>query len=94
MRRLLWLFATKGQREQRCFLNKNQRFLLRSSISVLGQALTHIIVNLVIGLVIAVLGREDQQCEDHEEYREHLRHALGKLTHIGDQGAEMSARLS
>ena len=32
MRRLLWLFATKGQRESRCLLNKNQRFLLRISI--------------------------------------------------------------
>ena len=39
-------------------------------VDVLRQALAHVVIDLVVGLVIAVVGRSDQQGEDDEEYGE------------------------
>ena len=55
--------------------------------NVLREALTHVVVDLVVGLVIAVVGRVHQQREDDQENREHLRHAAGKAVHLRQDGA-------
>ena len=55
-------------------------------LHVLRQALAHVVVYLVVGLIIADVGRGDEQGEDHQKHGENLAHALGKASHIGDQG--------
>ena len=54
-------------------------------VDVLRQALTHVVVNLVIGLLIAVQGRIDQQRKDHQHHGEGLGDALGKAVGVADQ---------
>ena len=55
-------------------------------LHVLRQALAHVVVHLVIGLIIADVGRGNKQGKDHQKHGENLAHALGKASHIGDQG--------
>ena len=53
---------------------------------VLRQTLAHIVIDLVVGLCIAGIGRPDQQGEEHQKQRECLAYCLGKAAHIRDQG--------
>ena len=48
--------------------------------------MTHVVVNLIIGLLIAVQGRIDQQHEDYQHDGESLDDALGKAVGVPDQG--------
>ena len=56
-------------------------------LHVLRQALAQVVVDLAVGLVVAVPGGIDQQDEDNQEDRKYLGHALGEAVHAGDDGA-------
>ena len=55
-------------------------------LDVLRQAAAHVVVNLVVGLGIAVIERRDQQDEYNEENGEHLHNTARELRHVGYEG--------
>ena len=56
-------------------------------LHILRQTLTHIVVDLVIGLLISIPGRKRNQHEHNQQNRRNFQKALGGLRHIRDQAA-------
>ena len=56
-------------------------------VHILRQALSHVVIDLVAGLFIAIEGGSDEQGEDHQKHGEDLYQLLGEAPHIGDDGA-------
>ena len=53
---------------------------------VLGQALSHVIVDFIIGLTVPVVGRGNQQGKHNKKHGKHLDNAFCKSTFSGDNG--------
>ena len=69
-----------------------QLFVCHDVLYIAGQALPHVVIDLLVGLFVSVVGRGDQKQEDKQEYRKYAAHLLGKGRHIGYQGP-MAGRL-
>ena len=52
---------------------------------ILRQTLRHIVIDLIVGLLIAVERRRDQRNKYDQENREYLYDPCRELLHIGDQ---------
>ena len=56
-------------------------------IHILRQAVAHVVIDLVVGLFIAVVSRRNKQGKDNQKHGEDIHQLLGKASHIGDDGA-------
>ena len=53
---------------------------------ILRQALSHVVVHFIIRFIVAIQCRRDEQCENHEEYREYFGDPTREFVHTRNEG--------